>query len=62
MTLILDVIAQAGDDRAAVVRAARATRDRDSILGRYSLDGDGHTTGAAHGRLAVVDARLVWER
>jgi branched-chain amino acid transport system substrate-binding protein len=61
MALILDAIAQAGNDRAAVVRAARATHDRASIVGRYSLDADGHTTAAADGRLAVVDARLVWD-
>jgi branched-chain amino acid transport system substrate-binding protein len=62
MALILDAIGQAGDDRSAVVRVARATRERNSIIGRYSLDADGHTTAAADGRLAVVDARLVWDR
>jgi branched-chain amino acid transport system substrate-binding protein len=61
MALILDALA-AGDDRAAVVAHARATRDRDSLLGRYSLDADGHTTAPADGRLAVVDARIVWDR
>ena len=61
MALILDAIAAAGDDRAAVTRAARATHDRDSIIGRYSIDGDGHTTSAAYGRLAVVDGAMVWD-
>ena len=46
-------------DRAATVRAARATRDRESILGRYSLDSDGHTTTTAYGRLVIVDGELV---
>jgi branched-chain amino acid transport system substrate-binding protein len=59
MSLILDAI-DAGD-RAAAVRAARATRDRDSIIGRYSIDDDGHTTTTAYGRLAVVDGALVWD-
>jgi branched-chain amino acid transport system substrate-binding protein len=62
MALILDAIAAADGDRAAAVTAARATRDRDSILGRYSIDADGHTTSTAYGRLAVVDGALVWDR
>ena len=59
MALILDAIADGGGDRKATVRAGRATTDRDSILGRYSLDADGHTTTTAYGRLAVVDGELV---
>ena len=61
MALILDAIAAGGGDRAATVRAARAARDRDSVLGRYSLDADGHTTTTAYERLAVLDGRLVWD-
>jgi hypothetical protein len=61
MSLVLDSIAAGGDDRAAVTGAARATKDRDSILGRYSIDADGHTTTTAYGRLAVVDGALVWD-
>jgi branched-chain amino acid transport system substrate-binding protein len=60
MALILDAIA-AGGDRAAIVDAARATRDRDSVIGRYSIDADGHTTSTAYGRLAVVGGELVWD-
>jgi ABC-type branched-subunit amino acid transport system substrate-binding protein len=62
MALILDAVRAGGGDRAATVRAARATRDRDSILGRYSFDADGHTTSTAYGRLAVVGGELVWDR
>jgi ABC-type branched-subunit amino acid transport system substrate-binding protein len=62
MALILDAIASGGADRSAVVAAALATRDRDSILGRYSLDSHGLTTSTAYGRLAVVDGDLVWDR
>jgi len=61
MALVLDAIGEGGGDRAAVTHAARATRDRDSILGRYSIDADGHTTTTAYGRLAVVDGALVWD-
>jgi hypothetical protein len=44
-----------------VTRAARGTRHRDSILGRYSIDEEGHTTTTAYGRLAVVDGALAWD-
>ena len=62
MALILDAVASAGADRAAIARAARAARDRDSILGRYSIDEHGHTTSTAYGRLAVAGGELVWDR
>jgi branched-chain amino acid transport system substrate-binding protein len=61
MALILDAAAAAQDGRASVVAAARATRERDSVLGRYSLDADGHTTNAAYGVLAVEGGELVWD-
>lgn len=61
-SLILDAIADAHGDRATVVSVARGTRDRDSILGRYSIDEDGHTTMTAYGRLAVAGGELVWDR
>ena len=61
MRLIIDSVAAGGGDRAAIVRAARATRDRDSVIGRYSLDAEGLTTAAQYGRLAVVDGRLVYD-
>jgi branched-chain amino acid transport system substrate-binding protein len=62
MALILDAVAHGGVDRPAIVRAARTTNDRDSILGRYSIDADGNTTMTAYGRLAVVGGQLVWDR
>jgi branched-chain amino acid transport system substrate-binding protein len=62
MALILDAVAHAGVDRTAIVRAARTTSDRDSILGRYSIDADGNTTTTAYGRLAVVGRQLAWDR
>jgi branched-chain amino acid transport system substrate-binding protein len=60
--LILDAVAAAGGDRLGVIEAARRTRDRDSALGRYSIDQEGLTTGPADGRLAVVDGEIVWDR
>jgi branched-chain amino acid transport system substrate-binding protein len=61
MALILDAMARGDQDRAEVVRAARSTRDRDSVLGRYAIDERGHTTSSGYGRLAVVDGELVWD-
>ena len=59
MALILDSL---GGDRGQVAARARAVRDRDSVLGRYSLDADGLTTATAYGRLRVQDGELVWDR
>jgi ABC-type branched-subunit amino acid transport system substrate-binding protein len=61
--LALDAIAAAGPEpsREAVVAAARATHDRDSVLGRYGLDADGLTTRADCGWLVIEDGELVWE-
>jgi branched-chain amino acid transport system substrate-binding protein len=61
MALVLDAVAAGGGDRAATARAARATHERDSVLGRYSIDAEGHTTSTAYGRMAVVDGALVWD-
>jgi branched-chain amino acid transport system substrate-binding protein len=47
MALLLDAIKRAGDqgdDREGVIAAVLATRDRDSVLGRYSIDEFGDTT------------------
>lgn len=59
MCLILDSI-EAGN-RAAAVETARSTTDRDSVIGRYSIDQEGHTTSQAYGRLAIEDGDLVWD-
>lgn len=47
MALLLDAIKRAGDDsdsRAAVIDALFSTTERRSILGTYSIDGNGDTT------------------
>jgi ABC-type branched-subunit amino acid transport system substrate-binding protein len=61
MALALDAAAAGAGDRAATVRAARATTDRQSIVGRYSIDHDGLTTVTAYGRLAVSRGEMVWD-
>jgi branched-chain amino acid transport system substrate-binding protein len=61
MALILEAVGRNGADREAVLTTIRATRDRDSVVGRYSLDSDGHTT-LGYGRMEIVDGQLVWDR
>lgn len=61
IALILDAITSSDDGRNGTVGAARASHERDSIIGRYSIDSDGHTTSTAYGRLAIVDQELVWD-
>jgi branched-chain amino acid transport system substrate-binding protein len=60
MALAIDSV-RTGGDRPATVQAARATKDRESVIGRYSVDDEGHTTSTAYGRRAMVDGRLVWD-
>jgi branched-chain amino acid transport system substrate-binding protein len=62
MALIVDAVAAGHGDRAETTRAALSTSDRESILGRYSIDDKGLTTSTACGRLAVVSGELVWDR
>ena len=61
MALALDSIAEGDGDREAVTRAARATRDRRSPFGTYSLDENGLTTMAEYGRFAVIGHELAWD-
>jgi branched-chain amino acid transport system substrate-binding protein len=58
-SLVLDAHARVGGDRAALVAEMRATRDRDSVVGPYSIDGHGATTLATAGRLRVEGGRFV---
>jgi branched-chain amino acid transport system substrate-binding protein len=58
-SLVLDACARVGEDRAALTAALRETRDRESVVGRYSFDQHGATTLRAAGRLRVEDGRFV---
>jgi len=53
MNLVLDAIRRGGGTRQGAIDAFRATRDRDSVLGRYSIDENGDTTLATYGVLKV---------
>ncbi|MGI8506130.1 MAG: branched-chain amino acid ABC transporter substrate-binding protein [Solirubrobacteraceae bacterium] len=64
MSLMLDAIARATRDgnsaalRSNVLDAIFATRDRRSVLGAYSIDGDGDTTLARYGVYTVGNGQL----
>ncbi|HEX5193244.1 MAG TPA: branched-chain amino acid ABC transporter substrate-binding protein [Solirubrobacteraceae bacterium] len=66
MALLLDAVtrATAGGDREAtrsrVLRELFATRDLDSVLGRYGIDGNGDTTLRRFGVYHVSGGRLVF--
>jgi branched-chain amino acid transport system substrate-binding protein len=58
MALALDVLLRAGDkanDRKAVVEALFNTKDRDSVLGTYSIDENGDTTLTDYGLYVIKD-------
>jgi len=58
MALALDVIKRAGDkgnDRAEVVKTLLATKDRESVLGTYSIDPNGDTTLTDYGLYTIED-------
>jgi branched-chain amino acid transport system substrate-binding protein len=65
MALILDSIRRAenrGDERQAVIDAFFTTAERDSILGRYSIDSVGNTTLDRLAGYRVRDGRVVFDR
>ncbi len=62
MSLALDAIARGGGTRAGAIDALFATRDRDSVLGRYSIDRFGDPTITRYGVYRVRRGELVFER
>lgn len=65
MSVVLDSIRRAGthgNDRTAVIDSFFATRDRDSVLGRYSILADGETTFARYGVDRIYDGKPVFYR
>jgi branched-chain amino acid transport system substrate-binding protein len=64
-SLVLDAIERAGEqgnDRAAVLEAIFATKDRKSVLGTYSIDKNGDTTLTDYGIYAIKDGELTFDR
>jgi len=65
MSLALDAIKRAGvkgNDRAAVVAALLSTKDKDSILGRYSIDANGDTSLTDYGLYVIKDGDLTYSK
>lgn len=54
MALALDAINRGGGTRAGALQALFETRNRDSVIGRYSIDRHGDTTTSLYGVLRVT--------
>ena len=63
MSLALDAIKRSGTgDKADVLKALFATKDRQSVLGTYSIDPNGDTTLTDYGVVqAVKNGALVFD-
>src|SRR3954453_712981 len=63
MKLALDAIKRSGDgSKEAIKKALFETKDRDSVLGTYSIDENGDTTLTDHGVYKVVNGELKFDQ
>jgi branched-chain amino acid transport system substrate-binding protein len=63
MRLVLDAIERAGStDKAEVLKALFATKDRESVLGTYSIDENGDTTLTDYGVYTIEDGELTFDK
>jgi branched-chain amino acid transport system substrate-binding protein len=63
MKLALDAIARSKTgDKADIVKALFATKDRDSVLGKYSIDEHGDTTLTDYGAYKVENGELKFDQ
>jgi branched-chain amino acid transport system substrate-binding protein len=65
MSLALDAIKRAGDkgnDRQAVIQQLFATKDRQSVLGTYSIDPNGDTTNTDYGLYSVDNGQIKFDQ
>ena len=51
-----------GADRQAVIDAFFKIKDRDSVLGKYSIDANGDTTLSSYGGNRVENGKLVFDK
>ena len=51
-----------GDDRQAVIDAFFSIKDRDSVLGTYSIDENGDTTLKSYGGFRVNDGAFTFDK
>ena len=64
MSLLLDAIKRAGDggnDRAAVAKQLLATKDREGVFGKYSIDPNGDITLTPYGIYKIADGALAFD-
>jgi branched-chain amino acid transport system substrate-binding protein len=64
MSLLLDAIKRAGDngdDRASVAKQLLATKDREGVFGKYSIDKNGDITLTPYGIYRIEDGALVFD-
>jgi branched-chain amino acid transport system substrate-binding protein len=64
MSLLLDAIKRAGDagsDRATVVKQLLATKDRDGVFGKYSIDAHGDISLTPYGVFRIEGGALVFD-
>jgi branched-chain amino acid transport system substrate-binding protein len=61
MKVVLAAVDAGGGERSATVDAFFATRNRDSVLGRYSIDSHGDTTLSTYGVNRVEHGQLVFD-
>jgi branched-chain amino acid transport system substrate-binding protein len=64
MSLLLDAIKRAGDagnDRAEVAKQLLATKDREGVFGKYSIDKNGDITLTPYGIYKIEDGQLVFD-
>jgi branched-chain amino acid transport system substrate-binding protein len=65
MKLVLDTISKLGsqgNNKAAVLHALFATKNRNSVLGNYSFDQNGDTTLKAYGLYKVKNGQVVFDK
>ena len=63
MSLALDAIDRSKTgDKADIIKALFSTKDRNSVLGAYSIDENGDTTLTDYGLYAVKDGNLVFDK
>jgi branched-chain amino acid transport system substrate-binding protein len=64
MSLLLDAIKRAGEegsDRTAVAKQLLATKDREGVFGKYSIDKNGDITLTPYGVYRIEDGALVFD-
>ncbi len=64
MTLVLDAIRDSGargNDRQTVIDRVFATKNRNAVIGRYSIEADGETTLSSYGVDRVSGGRAVFD-